>query len=960
MRFRFKNPGSSLFPLSTAVLALLLASAAGGPAAAYPINSWSHIASGDLTVSFSSSTAGLAERALAIAAGAEAGLDRYFGLANRARKVNIVLYDQYDEPNGATYARDSLIAVDCRSAPMLFRERGYWLAQVLTHELAHAYSLEKFLPPIDAAVWVGLGDARYEAEAGAYLGSIDLPAWFVEALAQLGSLEAGADRWDPFREMVLKDAVLNGQLLSLEGMARFEGSSRDRELAYNQGFSFLRYLEAEKAGVSIRQLCTTARRYGLPLAAKACYGKSLESLYLNWKGSLSAKYADGSEAPAVGSLFSREGQMVIETAVAKGGDYVIANWGGDYLDFSLFEGRGGRYEAIVRDTGTALKLDRGTGELWLAARAYDYGSGVDDYDLYRLSPGGAPRRATRGTRCYAFDALDGRLVYASYSEGKTRIMAAGPDGAESLLCELPYDIAVDSISLASRDLALLSLSTAEGPRLGILSGRDISILWKDAEVFDAVSAGEGRIAFGSAREGLPHVYWSDLGAAPGDWHRVDSARSGARFPAFEAGKDGARLYYSEYEGGSFRLRSSELTFAGEPAIGLGSPADTVPLDSSERGPPAAPKYTAASLAPIWRFGPAQIALTGSGGESASPLDAYWRLQALIDASLFDAPQDKGLDLRAGVSLPITHTEAASPELSLRLRGSFSSGPLRNGLGFYFRNQSIGKYYGDGIYYGYYDLVASTEAQIGSTQALGLSYDFHLMDYSVGSRSGNLLHFQRGELQWRFSDGPPAVFDPAELGQSGLSAFAAADLYRLNYDEDGSAVYPHYLYDARFAYEFRGGLSGRALLFDSKLGLGLAADGFSFLGASSGGRIAPNFLPTIGGPELFSGYPYWYATVSDSARAVLEIAANPLADRRQRASWFQRFALGARLEAGIVRYFDAGLKTGYPISLELCLKQHYFLASGREGSAYIKAAVPFVDFVDGLYDGSFQVYAGYSY
>ena len=55
----------------------------------------------------------------------------------------------------------------------------------------------------------------------------------------MGSTRFGSDSWDPMREMVLRDAVANGTLLTASQMARFEGSALDAELAYNQGFSFL-------------------------------------------------------------------------------------------------------------------------------------------------------------------------------------------------------------------------------------------------------------------------------------------------------------------------------------------------------------------------------------------------------------------------------------------------------------------------------------------------------------------------------------------------------------------------------------------------------------------------------------------------------------------------------------------------------------------------------------------------
>ena len=69
-----------------------------------------------------------------------------------------------------------------------------------------------------------------------------IPHWFIEGIAQNGSYKYKADFRDPNREMILRDAYLNNIILTLKEMNKFEKTSRENELVYNQGFDFILFL----------------------------------------------------------------------------------------------------------------------------------------------------------------------------------------------------------------------------------------------------------------------------------------------------------------------------------------------------------------------------------------------------------------------------------------------------------------------------------------------------------------------------------------------------------------------------------------------------------------------------------------------------------------------------------------------------------------------------------------------
>ena len=219
------------------VIVLLLAGL--GSAFSYPVNTWKHARRAHFTVSYCEETAHLVGRALAIAEETAAALAGWFGYEFSGRRISIVLADQVDEPNGWASGRDPLVFIDCRQAPSLFRGGTDWLRTVITHELSHVYSLRVLNPPVVVGVYAGATSTAegFDVAASETFGLNALPMWFIEGMAQLGSWRLQADSRDPLREMLLRDALLTGRLLGPAEMARFEGTSRDYELAYNQGFS---------------------------------------------------------------------------------------------------------------------------------------------------------------------------------------------------------------------------------------------------------------------------------------------------------------------------------------------------------------------------------------------------------------------------------------------------------------------------------------------------------------------------------------------------------------------------------------------------------------------------------------------------------------------------------------------------------------------------------------------------
>lgn len=933
------------------------------PAFPYPVNSWKHISSGRFTVSYSEEAEHLAGRALAIAEETAGVLADYFGYQFRGGRISIVLADQADESNGWASARDPLVFIDCRKSPFLFRGETDWLRTVLTHELSHVYSLDALNPPVVIGAFVGISSEaeNFDAEALEWVGLNGVPIWFIEGVAQLGSYRLEADFRDPMREMVLRDALLSGCLLDAREMARFEGTSRDYELAYNQGFSFLLYLQQRFGEVAIRDLCRDIRNLGLEQAAQAAYRRSLEELLEEWKADLLSRYGGGGSWGAGEPLFLRGGPMPMELAAARSGEYVLANWGNDYNRFSLFRrAKGGRYREIARDCGQVLKEDRATGEVWFNRYAYNPGSGVDNFDIYRVRRDGGLERVTRGSRSIAFDALDGRLVYARYRPGRTEIVRRRPDGGEETIGEVPREYAVYAVSIASPDMVLLSLGTGGGTRLALLADGKLVWLWKDQDILDPVSAGGSRVIFTATRDGTPQLYWADPREDPGRWYQLTGVQGGARFPALDGGSAPPRLVYAVYGQGGYRLHAQPDPFLRDHPVkvdgsGMGEPVFAPPA-------PAAAAATSASFNPVWSRPTFLLGLVSSRYAGASGIATDWTGLAGVSGSIYNAPENLGLDAGLQLAFPLLAGVSLPPAVGLELLGTFHLGPFYNELKYSLATEVY--YLGPGSHetFFHHTLYADGNYQLTSRQAVAAVYELAWHSFTVtGYQEATWLAFHTAGLRWIYVDSPRSAFDPANLGGPLLELYAGADL-KYVYFPDPGYVDVGWDEDPHLIGRFLARARWQVLSPGSRLAAGARLEGFSYLNGIRGGLPTPGLFPGIGGSGSFSGYPAYYADllISDLLKAAVAVSANPFVDKAGPTHWYERAALDLKLEAGWIRYWAGAagaLRTGYPLSAEIGLRQGFYLRANRQSSAFLRVAVPLNDFA-GTIERPWQIYLGY--
>ena len=211
-----------------------------------------------------------------------------------------------DDSNGLAYFFDNKIEIWARPLDYDLRGSHRWMQDVITHEFVHIVQLAtamKFTSRVPSLYFqvIDYEDEKREdvlygypnvIASYAYPG-VNIPPWFAEGVAQYMYPGANYDFWDTHRDMIVRDRVLNGNLLSLVAMNTFGKRGIGNESAYNQGFSFVSYL-SDRFGVQVLE--KISRRMSAPLsisisrAMKKATGSDGRQLYREWKGQLESRY----------------------------------------------------------------------------------------------------------------------------------------------------------------------------------------------------------------------------------------------------------------------------------------------------------------------------------------------------------------------------------------------------------------------------------------------------------------------------------------------------------------------------------------------------------------------------------------------------------------------------------------------------------------------------------------------
>lgn len=255
-------------------------------------------------IAFTKNYEPLAGEILQVAESVWPTLAKAYDSYNHYETIDILIKDDGDDANGFAIYNFSRVAIFAPHMDWVMRNRHGWIRNVVTHELAHIFTLRRaaYLSPVDE---VNIFGSTYS-----YTGRVNYsfqipwlplvaPTWYIEGIAQFEAAQNGNDTWDSQRDMVLRDAYLTGTLPSLDFIETFEHDEdwTQSERCYNTGFAFLLYLK-ERFGVDkVRALATPKPIFNFSYSVKKTFGKELPDLFGDFKRSLADRYAEYKEIP---------------------------------------------------------------------------------------------------------------------------------------------------------------------------------------------------------------------------------------------------------------------------------------------------------------------------------------------------------------------------------------------------------------------------------------------------------------------------------------------------------------------------------------------------------------------------------------------------------------------------------------------------------------------------------------
>ena len=222
------------------------------------------------------------------------------------QKTHLVLLDPDDYSNGAAYYYDNKIMI--WASPLDFELRGShrWLQNVITHEFAHIVSLQKAMKagtriPGAYLQWMNYEEEKRPDVLYGYpntlisypLPGTCVPPWLAEGIAQYMYDDADWDTWDSHRDMILRDRVINNNMLTFNEMNTFGKKGIGNESTYNSGFALSTYIANEYGSAALSDIMgelSSPLQFSINKAIFNVIGRSGDDIYLDFKNSIEAKY----------------------------------------------------------------------------------------------------------------------------------------------------------------------------------------------------------------------------------------------------------------------------------------------------------------------------------------------------------------------------------------------------------------------------------------------------------------------------------------------------------------------------------------------------------------------------------------------------------------------------------------------------------------------------------------------
>ena len=458
-------------------------------------------------------------------------------------KIHFIVRDHDDYANGGAMYYDNKVEIWAPQMTFILRGTHDWLRNVVTHEFSHMISLgasRKITRKVPAFYfqWMGYEEEKrpdvlygYPNQLASYpIPMTTTPMWLAEGMAQYMSPGLNYDRWDTHRDMLIRTAVLNGDLHSFDEMGVFGKNSLGNERTYNAGYALTRYITYNYGPESIKKIAqelSSFKHFTVNGAIKNETGMDADELYKQWRSHLEGHYKTStleiSQNLIEGKIITEKGIGNVYPSWTPDGKYLVfcGSPSSDYLTrtsllkYNLSSKKTEKIEGGINSPSSwtadgksvfYTKLERGK-----------YGSSY--FDVFRYDT--EKKKTVRLTEAM-------RSLEAGISpDGKKIVIVTHADGTDNLLL-------LDSNGKELQNLT--NLTYGEG-------------------VYSPKFSPDGKkIVFSKSRHHGRDVLLMDVES--GDITPVIQGQEDARDPSF--GPDGKSIYFAWDKTGIFNIYSSDL------------------------------------------------------------------------------------------------------------------------------------------------------------------------------------------------------------------------------------------------------------------------------------------------------------------------------------------------------------------------------------------------------------------
>ena len=496
-------------------------------------------------------------------------------------KTHITFLDTDDFSNGAAYYYDNKIEI--WASPLDYDLRGShrWLQDVITHEFTHIISLQKAMKfgrniPGAYFQWIGYEKEKREDVLYGYPNTLvsypvpgtAVPPWLAEGTAQYMFEGATYDFWDSHRDMILRDRVLHGNLLSFTEMSTFGKSGIGNESTYNSGFALVKFIAKRYGDDALRKIMVELSKpfqYSINSAIKKAVGKSGKEVYSEFKLSLKKHYHDRMstvfDSEQRGRIIEGEGTTNIHPVWSHDGEKFafLSNKKNDFFsqtDLYIYDLKAETSEKIVDGVLSAPTWSANDSLFFYSKKSKPDRHGSKWYDLYQYSiEDEEEERLTKGARALSPVVLnDSLLAYLAVEDGTHNVFLVNLNSRESekitdfdngrQIFGLSYEpeknwLIFDFVESHFRNTATLSLSDT------LFTDLISTAEWDERDVTPIPNGG---LIYANDKSGVFNLYMMDM--STGRQGYITNVTGGAFMP--DVGNDG-QILYSLYEDGGYKI-----------------------------------------------------------------------------------------------------------------------------------------------------------------------------------------------------------------------------------------------------------------------------------------------------------------------------------------------------------------------------------------------------------------------